>query len=118
MLRTRNNSIQSAMTATSPSAAGSIDSAKILDSVQGNTTEAALVHAIVVNAYHRGFRVIFLIGAGLAAAAFLVAFFLMPQYELDRPDDQRLKAEGRRADDEARAGGLHSSSEGPLEVKV
>lgn len=54
-------------------------------------------------AYRRGFRVIFLVGASLAAAAFVVAFFLMPQVELARPDDKMLQEEGRRAAEEKKS---------------
>ncbi|KAF1357981.1 MFS general substrate transporter [Lizonia empirigonia] len=47
-------------------------------------------------AYQKGFKIIFIVGAVLNAAAFFAAWFLMPQVELARPDDERLKEEGRR----------------------
>lgn len=51
-------------------------------------------------AYKESFRIIFLVGAGLCAAAFVFAFFMMPQVELSRPDDEKLKEEGRKAYEE------------------
>lgn len=45
---------------------------------------------------------IFLIGASVAALAFVLAFVLMPQVDLARPDDAKLKEEGRRAYEEKR----------------
>ncbi|KIE02910.1 Major facilitator superfamily domain, general substrate transporter, partial [Metarhizium majus ARSEF 297] len=62
--------------------------------------EADRVRAILFPAYKRGFRIIFIIGASLAAFAFVLAFFLMPQVELSRPDDQKLKEEAQKAHDE------------------
>ncbi|PHH62158.1 hypothetical protein CDD81_7532 [Ophiocordyceps australis] len=67
-----------------------------------STVEAARLRAIILPAYRRGFRVIFIVGASLAAFAFLLAFFLMPQVELARPDDDKLKEAGRRAAEEKR----------------
>ncbi|KAI1260514.1 major facilitator superfamily domain-containing protein [Xylariaceae sp. FL1019] len=58
--------------------------------------EADHIRTILVPAYRRAFRIIFLLGAGLAAFAFVLAFFLMPQVELARPDDAKLKEEGRQ----------------------
>lgn len=51
---------------------------------------------MLIPAYRRGFRIIFIIGAALSAGAFLLAFVLMPQVSLNREDDQRLKEEGKR----------------------
>lgn len=62
--------------------------------------EAQRVRAVLVPAYRQGFRAIFLVGASLAALAFVLALVLMPQVELARPDDARLKEEGRRAQEE------------------
>ncbi|KAG8416610.1 hypothetical protein J3458_007184 [Metarhizium acridum] len=62
--------------------------------------EADRIRAILFPAYQRGFRIIFIIGASLAAFAFVLAFFLMPQVELSRPDDQKLKEEAQKAHDE------------------
>lgn len=58
--------------------------------------ETDQIQQAIIPAYRKGFRTIFLIGAALAAVAFVVAFFLMPQIDLDRPDDQKLKDEGKR----------------------
>ncbi|KAL5355915.1 major facilitator superfamily domain-containing protein [Aspergillus floccosus] len=57
--------------------------------------EAEQARALLIPAYKRGFRIIFLIGAALAAFAFVLAFVLMPQVGLKRDDDEKLKAEGR-----------------------
>lgn len=59
--------------------------------------EGDRIRNILTPAYRKGFRVIFLVGAGLCAFAFAVAFFMMPQIELSRPDDAKLKEEGRQA---------------------
>jgi hypothetical protein len=40
--------------------------------------------------------IIFVIGASLSAAAFVLAFGLMPQVGLKRDDDEKLKEEGKR----------------------
>ncbi|KAI1826115.1 major facilitator superfamily domain-containing protein [Xylaria intraflava] len=58
--------------------------------------QAEHVRTVLVPAYREAFRVIFLVGASLAALAFVLAFVLMPQVELSRPDDAKLKEEGRR----------------------
>ncbi|RHZ47397.1 putative MFS drug transporter [Aspergillus thermomutatus] len=58
--------------------------------------EAERVRALVVPAYKRGFMVIFVIGGALAAFAFCLAFVLMPQVELRRADDEKLKEEGKK----------------------
>ncbi|KAI0529808.1 major facilitator superfamily domain-containing protein [Xylaria digitata] len=60
------------------------------------TDEAEHVRSVLIPAYRRAFRVIFLLGAALAAFAFVLAFVLMPQVELSRPDDEKLKNEGRK----------------------
>ncbi|KAL7624932.1 hypothetical protein AAE478_004146 [Parahypoxylon ruwenzoriense] len=65
-----------------------------LSSLPGD--EAQRVRSVLVPAYRAGFRVIFLVGASLAAFAFVVAWFMMPQVELSRPDDEKLKEQGRR----------------------
>ena len=59
--------------------------------------EADRIRGILIPAYRKGFRVIFIVGAALCAVAFVVAFFMMPQVELSRPDDAKLKEEGRKA---------------------
>ena len=42
-------------------------------------------------------------GAGLAATATLIVVCLMSQAQLDRPDDEKLKEEGKKADQESKA---------------
>ncbi|KAF4496190.1 tetracycline efflux (otrb) [Fusarium agapanthi] len=66
-----------------------------LDTV--SQSEAEKIRSVLIPAYRQGFRMIFLIGAGVASLAFVLAFFLMPQVDLTRPDDSRLKEEGRKA---------------------
>ncbi|KAI9372743.1 major facilitator superfamily domain-containing protein [Aspergillus egyptiacus] len=58
--------------------------------------QADRVRALLIPAYKRGFRIIFVVGAALAAAAFFLALVLMPQVGLSRADDDKLKEEGRR----------------------
>ncbi|PPJ50779.1 hypothetical protein CBER1_07462 [Cercospora berteroae] len=58
--------------------------------------DANRVREVIIPAYRQGFRIIFLIGASLAALAFVLCFVLMPQVELDRPDDKQLKEEGKK----------------------
>ncbi|GAQ07683.1 hypothetical protein ALT_5004 [Aspergillus lentulus] len=58
--------------------------------------EAERVRALVIPAYKRGFRIIFVIGGALAAFAFCLAFALMPQVELNRADDAKLKEEAKK----------------------
>lgn len=62
--------------------------------------EADRIRAVLTPAYRTGFRVIFLTGAALCALAFVIAFFMLPQVELSRPDDEKLREEGRRAYEE------------------
>ncbi|KAF2631776.1 MFS general substrate transporter [Macroventuria anomochaeta] len=45
--------------------------------------------------YQKGFRIVFIVGAVLDALAFVAAWFLMPQAELARPVDEKLKEEGK-----------------------
>ncbi|PGH00995.1 hypothetical protein AJ79_08059 [Helicocarpus griseus UAMH5409] len=59
-------------------------------------SEATHVRSILMPAYQSGFRIVFLIGAGLSGLAFFLSFFLMPQVTLKRPDDEALKEEGKR----------------------
>ncbi|KAL1962023.1 hypothetical protein VTN77DRAFT_667 [Rasamsonia byssochlamydoides] len=57
---------------------------------------ATEIRAVLIPAYQRGFRIVFIIGASLAVVAFFLAVVLMPQVELVRPDDEKLKEEARR----------------------
>ncbi|KAH1389354.1 hypothetical protein KXW83_007337 [Aspergillus fumigatus] len=61
-----------------------------------SVAEAERVRALVIPAYKRGFRIIFVIGGALAAFAFCLAFALMPQVELNRADDAKLKEEAKK----------------------
>ncbi|RAR00073.1 MFS general substrate transporter [Stemphylium lycopersici] len=60
------------------------------------------IRAALTSAYQQGFRVIFVVGAALNAVAFIAAWFMMPQVELNREDDAQLKAEGKMRDEEKR----------------
>jgi hypothetical protein len=61
---------------------------------------ADLVRAALASAYQQGFRLVFIVGAVLNAIAFIAAWFLMPQVELDRKDDAQLKEEGKKRQEE------------------
>lgn len=58
--------------------------------------DAKHVRSVLIPAYKKGFRIIFVIGASLAALAFFLAFWLMPQVGLRRDDDEKLKEEGKK----------------------
>ncbi|KAJ5778260.1 hypothetical protein N7520_001506 [Penicillium odoratum] len=58
--------------------------------------DEAHIRSVLIPAYRKGFRIIFLIGAALSALACLLAFWLIPQTELGRADDDALKEEGRK----------------------
>ncbi|THC99219.1 hypothetical protein EYZ11_001307 [Aspergillus tanneri] len=58
--------------------------------------EAERVRSLLIPAYKKGFQIIFIIGAALAALAFFLAAWLMPQVTLNRADDEKLKEEGRQ----------------------
>ncbi|OHF01840.1 multidrug resistance protein fnx1 [Colletotrichum orchidophilum] len=58
--------------------------------------ESQSLRAVILPSYRRAFRIIFLVMAGLAAVAFLVAFFMMPQVELSRPDEAKLREDARQ----------------------
>ncbi|KAI9044278.1 putative MFS drug transporter [Aspergillus affinis] len=57
--------------------------------------EADHARSLLIPAYQKGFRIIFIIGAALSALAFFLAAWLMPQVSLNRDDDEKLKQEGR-----------------------
>ena len=59
---------------------------------------AKRLQAAVVSGYRAGFRIVFILSASLAALSFILAFLLMPQVNLSRPDDEKLKKEGRARD--------------------
>lgn len=78
------------------------DSKKLLGNPQTfldtvSPSEAERIRSVLIPAYRQGFRIIFLIGADVASLAFVLSFLLMPQVYLTRPDDSRLKEEGRKA---------------------
>ena len=50
--------------------------------------------------YRKGFRVVFIVGSGLAAVVMLIVLILIPHVPLDRPDDRSRKEEGKNADEE------------------
>lgn len=58
--------------------------------------DAEHVRDVLTPAYQKGFRIIFIIGASLAALAFFLAIWLMPQVGLNRADDQALKEEAKQ----------------------
>lgn len=58
--------------------------------------DATRMRAVLLTPYRQSFRIIFYVCTGLAVLGFVVAFFLMPQLELNRPDDEKLKEEGRK----------------------
>ncbi|MCJ1422345.1 hypothetical protein MMC29_000225 [Sticta canariensis] len=60
----------------------------------GSVAEMQLRAAILAG-YHRGFRIIFILGASLSAFACLVALLMMPELGLDRKDDEELKREAK-----------------------
>lgn len=62
--------------------------------------EADRIRDVLIPAYRKGFRIIFITGAALCALAFVIAFFMLPQLELSRPDDEKLREEGRKADED------------------
>jgi hypothetical protein len=59
--------------------------------------EADRIRRVLIPAYRKGFRIMFTTGAALCVLAFAIAFFMLPQVELSRPDDEKLKEEGRKA---------------------
>lgn len=59
--------------------------------------EGERIRAALIVAYRRGFRTVFILCAALAAFSTLVVISLMPQVNLDRPDDEKLKQEGKEA---------------------
>jgi hypothetical protein len=58
--------------------------------------DAKRIRSVLIPAYKKGFRIIFIIGAALAAFAFFLACWLMPQVTLKRDDDEKLKEEGKK----------------------
>jgi hypothetical protein len=59
----------------------------------------------VANGYQAGFKIVFYVMAGLSTLAFFIAFFLMPQVDLIRPDDKVLIEQGKREYEAERTAG-------------
>jgi hypothetical protein len=57
---------------------------------------------LLIQSYIKGFRIVFTLGTVLAVIAFVVTFFLIPQIDIVRPDDEQLKQEGRAYDEALR----------------
>ncbi|KAJ5675689.1 hypothetical protein N7462_008586 [Penicillium macrosclerotiorum] len=77
------------------------DSRSLLSSPQNylsslSAEEAKNIRDVLIPAYKKGFRIIFIIGAVLAALAFFIASWLIPQIGLKRVDDEKLKEEGKK----------------------
>lgn len=62
--------------------------------------EAEGIREELILAYRKGFRVVFIVGGALAALATVLVVLLMPQVPLDRPDDEKLKEEGRTGNEQ------------------
>ncbi|KAK2873628.1 hypothetical protein FQN49_002217 [Arthroderma sp. PD_2] len=62
--------------------------------------EAERIRSVLIPAYQKGFRIIFILCSGLAAVAFVLAFFLMPHISLKRADDKTLKEEAKSREGE------------------
>ena len=58
--------------------------------------DAEHIRDVLIPAYQKGFRIIFIVGSSLAAFAFFLAVWLMPQVGLNRADDQALKEEAKK----------------------
>lgn len=102
LITSRNNSLRSALSSVTAVDQSDIQwllnnpSRVLAGAVELQSTGVSLdLRDTFVSAYKKGFRIVFLIGASLAALAFVFAFFLLPQIELDRADDAKLKEEGR-----------------------
>lgn len=50
----------------------------------------------VIDAYRRGFRIVFILLAALATFSFFVALAFLKQKKLDRDDDKDLKEQGKQ----------------------
>lgn len=91
-----NNSVRASLAAsrTGLSAADIANMVYSPPDLSSSQERGSVTGELILKGYLRGFRTVFLIGAGLAALSFLVALFLMPELGLKREDDQRLKEEG------------------------
>ncbi|KAJ5397758.1 hypothetical protein N7509_005871 [Penicillium cosmopolitanum] len=58
--------------------------------------DAEHIRSVLIPAYQKGFRIVFIIGASLSALAFFLAWWLMPQVGLKRSDDEQLKEEAKK----------------------
>jgi hypothetical protein len=60
--------------------------------------EAKGIRAVLVPAYRRSFRIIFIVCAAMAGTAFVLAWFLMPQVSLNRDRKVDDKKESSTSD--------------------
>ncbi|KAI1500227.1 permease of the major facilitator superfamily [Biscogniauxia marginata] len=93
-----NNIVTSAL---SPLSIGADASSYLLSSPQSYLAsipidQQEIIRAALIPAYRKAFRLIFIVGASLAACAFIIVLLMMPQVELSRPDDEKLKQESRK----------------------
>ncbi|KAL6703420.1 hypothetical protein ACN47E_009679 [Coniothyrium glycines] len=72
-----------------------LDSPNLYAQINGEQ-QAEIMRTTLASAYQSGFRIVFIVGAVLNAIAFVANWFLMPQVELARSDDDKLKEEGRK----------------------
>ncbi|KAF2674407.1 MFS general substrate transporter [Microthyrium microscopicum] len=81
-------------------------------------TSPVNLKSVFLDAYKRGFRVIFIVGAALSAFGFFSALVLLPQISLDRKDDVKLKEEGKKYDEELKRKREVKSGQTELEAKA
>lgn len=86
-----NSALRSSLTGTGVSGTDFLDDpeAALGKVVSGN--ERDLMERVAVEAYASGFRRMFYLNAALAALGCLLAFWLIPQIGLERPDDSALR---------------------------
>ncbi|CAI7619747.1 unnamed protein product [Penicillium pancosmium] len=80
---------------------GDSESRSLLSSPQNylskqSPEDAEHIRSVLIPAYQKGFRIVFIIGASLSALAFFLAWWLMPQVGLKRSDDEQLKEEAKK----------------------
>ncbi|KAJ5966473.1 hypothetical protein N7481_013187 [Penicillium waksmanii] len=80
---------------------GDSESRSLLSSPQNylskqSPEDAEHIRSVLIPAYQKGFRIVFIIGASLSALAFFLAWWLMPQVGLKRADDEQLKEEAKK----------------------
>ncbi|KAJ5754780.1 hypothetical protein N7533_004323 [Penicillium manginii] len=80
---------------------GDTESRSLLSSPQNylskqSSEDAEHIRSVLIPAYQKGFRIVFIIGASLSALSFFLAWWLMPQVGLKRSDDEQLKEEAKK----------------------